>query len=175
MEFLGTLLNVGSGGIAGLAGSVIGTVAKIFQAKQERAARKDEWQHELKLIEMQMQQAAGETENELKITTAATEAKIREGSYRLPVTVSNVSTWVNNIRALFRPFLTLTLDLAAVAVLLIIIWDLDGGRIAVALSSDSPIAELITYMVHSLFFTSSAATAWWFGDRALNPPHTRHV
>ena len=174
MEFLSSLFeiggNVASGGLFGLLGSVVGAGAKWLQAKQEAKREASERAHELKLLDMQMQMGSQETENELEIIQHQADA----ASYGMPVVTANVHMIVNDIRALFRPFLTLSLVGASVWVLLSLLSNLNNGILVGALNGGDPAAQLVAYMVNSLFFTTSTAVVWWFGDRALTPPHLKN-
>lgn len=177
MEFLTNLLgfgaSVGSGGLFGLLGSIVGVAAKYLQKRQELKEHNLDRQHELELIRLQMKSRNQETENELEIVKQEADMIQRSSSYRMPIVTSNVHTWVNDIRALFRPFLTVSLNGAAVFILIYLMSNMEG-ELAQMLTSDNPVAELVTYMVHSLFFVASTATVWWFGDRALTPPSLKN-
>ena len=50
---------VGSGGILGVVGSVFGVVGKYFQEKQRQSFEIQKWDHETKLIELQMEGSVG--------------------------------------------------------------------------------------------------------------------
>lgn len=169
-DILGGLLSAGTGSIFGLLGSVVGVVGKYLQRKQQAVEEDKERQHELALLKLQQQNRNAETENELAIANQEADAAIREGSYNVAVTVSSVHMWVNDVRALFRPFITLSLVAASMVVLY---WMLesfsDGGPLAGVMDPTESI-DLIRYMVYSLFFSMSTALVWWFGDRALTPP-----
>ena len=78
--------------------------------------------------------------------------------------VKNVHTWVNDIRGLFRPFLTVLLWVLAGLVFYQVI---KGFLVDWIGKADT--LELIRYMVYSVFFCASSATMLWFGDRALTP------
>ena len=179
MEFLGDLVGIGSnvaaGGLFGLFGSVIGATAKFFQRRQEANERLADRLHELTLMRLQGELRQLETENELDIIRSEQSGRARTASYRTPITVRNVHTWVNDTRSLFRPFLTLVLDASAVGVLIYILSDIQNGALSAVLTASDPSSMLVAYMVESLFFTASTATVWWFGDRALAPPNQKNV
>jgi hypothetical protein len=169
MEWLDLIGNAATGGLLGVFGSVIGGVTKYFQKKQEIEEAGRERSHELTLIEMEMKRGASETENELKIIEAGVAGNIREASYTLPVAVSGASVWVNNIRSLFRPFLTLALWGLLTGVVVMVLY---GDRLS-DLFVEGELSDLIKYVVQSIVFAASTATMWWFGDRALAPPGTK--
>ncbi|MCY4324686.1 MAG: hypothetical protein OXC81_01510, partial [Betaproteobacteria bacterium] len=71
---------------------------------------------------------------------------------------SRISTWVANIKSLFRPFLTLLL------------LGLSGAIIFELGPVDKP--ELLRY-AEQIIFTSCTAISWWFGDRSFAPPSSK--
>lgn len=164
MEFLGNIIGAGAGGgILGVVGSVFGAVGQYFARKQEMQEAVFERAHELKLMEFEMQQSKVETENELAILQSQADAISKEKSYGLKNTSRHASTWVNNLRSLFRPFLTVALWGLTLTVLLIIMK-------SPGLFSSYEINEILKYVVYSIVFSATTATVWWFGDRALQPP-----
>ena len=70
-DVLGTVLSAGTGGVFGLLGSVVGAWAKYKQEKQRQAWEVKKWEHETRLLELQMQAKAQETEQELAIVSQA--------------------------------------------------------------------------------------------------------
>ena len=79
------------------------------------------------------------------------------------------SVWVrragNAVRALFRPALTVLLWAIGAWVFYLVV----GGALIDWLKAVD-IADLIRYMVFSVFFSASTATVWLFSDHALTPP-----
>ena len=168
----GLVGNVATGGLFGLAGSLIGVVAKGFHAKQAAKERASEREHELTLIRISMEQGQHETEDELQILKMQNQGRAKEASYTTSIAVAGVSQWVNNVRALFRPLLTVLLNIAAIAVLFYLVNSAE--KLSAYLLLDTPVSSLVSYTIQSLFFASSTATVWWFGDRALTPPELKH-
>jgi len=170
MGFLGDLLglgaNVASGGIFGLFGSLIGVGAKWLQAKQAAKAKAVEWQHEIKLLELQMEAGDRETENELAISRSEGSWMGLRDSYHTIVPASAVPAWVNSVRSLFRPFITISLWLLVVVELRWMI----NGTLEVWISDAQQFGVTIKYIIDSTVFSASTATVWWFGDRAFTPP-----
>ena len=142
---------------------------KYFQEKQRQNWVKEKWLHETKLLELQMQAKVVETEQELAIVSQEGAWVGLKESLRGDQSIKNVHRWVNDIRALFRPFLTVLLwGIAAW-----IFWQVTSGALVEWLK-DTDIAELIRYMVFSVFFSAGTATVWWYGDRALSPPSLKN-
>ena len=166
MEILAGLLGTAaSGGLFGLLGSVLGFGTKWLQSRQEEKSRGKERAHEIEILRMQRAMDQKESEEELKILEMQTSNEVLTSSYQMPIAIQNVHMWVNDIRGLFRPFLTIYLNIIAFVVLLTMV----GG------SSDIMDDPLTSYMVHSLFFAANTATVWWFGDRALSAPKSRNL
>jgi len=164
-NFLGTAVSVGSGGLFGLLGAVVGQVSKYFHTKAEQEFQREKWNHETKLLELQMKARAAETEQELAIVSQSGSWRGLEQSLAADAAVTPVSTWVRDAKALFRPFLTISLWALAGFVFVKIV---NGGMKNIFTGVE--IQEIIRYMVYSVFFCASTATTWWFGDRALSPP-----
>ena len=168
MEWLGELIGTGAsvasgGGLFGLLGSVVGAFAKYKQEQQRQAWEEKQQQYELQLLDMQMKQRAQETEHELAIVAQEGSWAGMKSSQELAMSHGETSVWVNNLKSLFRPFLTLTLWIIS----LYLLWSLaDDNKYL----SQMEVEELMKYMVYSIYFSASTATVWWFGDRALAPP-----
>lgn len=162
---LGSALSVASGGIFGVLGSIVGAFAKYYQTKQEREWQKEKWKHEKDLLELQMRAKAAETEHELAIVSQTGSWAGLAESHRSDQAVGPVHIWVNDVRSLFRPFLTLVLWILAGWVFYHVVI----GSLKTWIST-MDIKEIIRYMVYTVFFCASSATMWWFGDRALAPP-----
>ena len=165
-QIINGLVNVGTGGLVGLAGSFLGFVAKFFVEKQRQAWEIKKWGHETDLLKLQMEQSQQESEQELAIVSQQGSWAGLSESIQAESKIQNVHKWVNDARALFRLILT------------VLLWGLSGlvffkimnGDLIGVFNSIDQLKELMEYMVHTVFFCSSAATMWWFGDRALSPP-----
>jgi hypothetical protein len=165
-DLLGIGANVASGGLFGLVGSLIGVGAKYLQAKQVAKAKAAEWEHEIKLRELTMEQGDRETENEIAIASSEGAWKGLSASYQTTIPSSSVHMWVNDIRALFRPLLTIALW---VMTLVTLRWMINGTVQQWMLEAES-FAPMVKYTIDSITFSASTATVWWFGDRAMTPP-----
>jgi hypothetical protein len=168
-DVIGLLGGAASGGIFGLIGSLIGVGTKYLQEKQRQAWEKVKWAHEADLLKLNMQARSQETEQELAI--AETEGSWRglEASHAAArVDAASVHRWVNDIRSLFRPFLTVFLWVVAAAVVYMVTRGLISGYL-----KETDVAELVRYTVYSVVWSASTATVWWFGDRAMSPPGSK--
>lgn len=178
---LGTVLGVGataaSGGILGLFGSAVGAWFQLKQRREDREFEKAKWAHEDKLLQLQMQSRVQESEHELKIAAQQGSWKGLEASYISErAGIESNYRWVNAVRSLFRPVLTLALVGVDVYLWLTLIDGLRGGDSTVVhiIGFQSAI-DMMTYMVYSHVFACTTAITWWFGDRAFRPKAFRDV
>lgn len=110
--------------------------------------KKQDYLHELKLLEMQMQAKQSETENELAIVQESTYSDMRTASYNHDINSGKTSRWVNNTLRLVRPVLTI--------MLISLVW-----FIWVTVADESLKSDIIS----NVMFMASTALTWWFGDR----------
>lgn len=168
MEWLSDIIGVGasaaSGGLFGLVGAGLSAFFKSKQEKERRLEDADKRSHELALHELNIRAGQQETENEIALANQEGSWSGLSTSIQAASDVGRTHKWVNDIKSLFRPFLTVTL------------WGLAGwvfyqvaDRGLDALTQ-AEVNELVKYMVLTVFFCASTATTWWFGDRALTPP-----
>lgn len=156
---------VASGGIFGMIGSIVGVAAKFFQERQRQAWEQKKWAHEEALIELQMKQKTAETEAEIALAGAEGSWRGLAESQRAEASIGHTSQWVNNLRSMFRPFLTIFLWVGAG----VLIWMMARGVLNEFIDAGTA-NELISYTINSVVFAASTATVWWFGDRAFTPP-----
>jgi hypothetical protein len=150
MEILGNILSAGtsalSGGLFGLLGNVASKLFGYFEAAQTADHRQAEWDHEIELLKLQQQNHPEGIEHE-----AATDVLAPlDASIRAEAVLPASYEWVNAVRSLVRP--TLTLGLATF--------------LAVAFFAMPEGTADKVYVVDSLVFASVTAIVWWFGDRA---------
>lgn len=176
MEWLGDFLNIGataaSGGVLGLVGAVVGSISKGFQRKQELKEKKAEWEHEVRLLEMQQSRDTMEDRHEAEMMGLEGSFAGLESSINAEGKISDVHKWVNDVRALTRPVLTIGLVVIVVYLfnhLMAAIQTGDQSALVDLLGREAVVA-LLTYIVYSVVFSAATAIAWWFGDRALTPP-----
>ena len=137
-----------AGGVFGIVGTALGRVAGYFERKQTFAQEEKRWGHELKLHELQMQADKQETEMELAITAQKGSWDGLKASLNADANIGIAAQWVINTLRLVRPTLTLLLWL-------ITAWIFSKTQ-------DADIAN-------AAVFAATAATLWWFGDRAPKP------
>jgi len=151
---IGTLIGTGAsalgGGLFGLVGNVASKLIGLVEAKQEFAQKKEEWGHEERLLDMQTKAKAAETEGELAVTASSGSWSGLAESLKAETGIGATYPWVNAVRALVRPALTLGLATFLCAAF----FALTPGDIDRA------------YVADSLIFAAVTAIVWWFGDRA---------
>jgi hypothetical protein len=146
------LLSLGAeaaaGGLFGIVGTALGRVAGFFEGRQKNKHEVARWAHEVQLHELNMKSRAQEAEIELAITQQEGSWKGLAMSLEADAKLGTGSQWVVDTLRLVRPTLTLLLWL-------ITAW--------IFMSTEAmQIAE-------AAVFAATAATLWWFGDRAPRP------
>ena len=149
METIATLgLEAAAGGIFGLIGTALGRVAGFFERRDENAQEKARWGHEYRLHELNMKARAQESEIEIELAAQSGSWKGLETSIKAEAGSGIASQWVINILRLVRPSLTFLLWIITASIFL--------------QTKNQAIAE-------AAVFAATAATLWWFGDRAPKP------
>ncbi|WP_300393522.1 hypothetical protein [Henriciella sp.] len=153
-EVAGLAASAAGGGIFGLVGTALGRVAGFIERRQTNAHERERWVHETRLIELQQAARAEETEAELALAeTAGSWAGLR-ASMEAEAAIGESYPFVNAVRGLTRPVLTLLL------------WGIAGG---IWLGADAGARTSIT---ETATFAATAATLWWFGDRSPRQGHS---
>ena len=154
MDILGTLVDAGSsamsGGLFGLIGNVATKVVGYFEAEQQFKQKQAEWAHETDLVKLQMNAKRQESESEIALAGASGSWSGLTASVSAETAIGATYPWVNAVRALVRPALTLGLA----AFLCVAFFALAPGDIDRA------------YVADSLVFAAVTSIVWWFGDRA---------
>lgn len=147
-DVLGIAASAAGGGLFGLLGTALGRLAGFFETRQTMAHEERRWAHESELLERQQAAAAQETEAELAIAQSAGSWAGLQASLAAEAAIGASYPWVNAVRALTRPVLTLLLW-----AITSVIW------FSADMADRSSIIETAT-------FAATAATLWWFGDRS---------
>lgn len=141
-------LDAAAGGVFGLIGTTLGRVASIFERRDKNAHEKARWGHEYRLHELNMKARNQEAEIELELASQAGSWAGLEASIKAEASSGVASKWVINLLRLVRPSLTFLL------------WIITAGIFLK--TQNEAIAE-------AAVFAATAATLWWFGDRAPKP------
>ncbi len=147
-EFAGLAASAAGGGLFGLIGTLIGRLAGFFERRQDHAHERARWVHETKLLELHQAAQREETENEIQLAdTHGTWAGLA-ASVEAEAAIGITYPWVNAVRALTRPALTLLL------------WIITGLVFLGASAGER------AGIIETATFAATAATLWWFGDRS---------
>lgn len=173
----GTIATGGVGGVLGLIGSGITTFFRNKKEKEEREARIREkqldYEHELKLYELEEKTARREDEHELDVVNSKGSWSGLEASYRAEAAIPVKSAVVSAILRLVRPALTFTL-MGLTAYIFYVLTDPSSGTTWKFALGETTRAELVTYTVKTVVLSASTAVVWWFGDRASSPQSDKH-
>jgi hypothetical protein len=154
MDILSTLIGPSasalSGGLFGLLGNVASKIIGIFEAKQAFTQKKEEWGHEERLLDMQTKAKAAESEQQLAAAASSGSWSGLGESLKSETAIGATYPWVNAIRALTRPGLTLGLT----------------SFLCAAFFAMTPGDIDRAYVADSLVFAAVTSIVWWFGDRA---------
>jgi len=144
-NILGLGLDAAAGGVFGIIGTAFGRFASFFEQKQAFKQEEKRWGHELKLHELQMKADKQETEMELALAAQRGSWDGLKTSIEADLHIGAASQWVINILRLVRPVLTLLL------------WLITGWIFSCTQNGE---------IANAAVFAATAATLWWFGDRA---------
>lgn len=165
-DIIGLLGAAGGGGLTGILGTVFGRAFGFFEKKQQnehdlklmefKVRQNDheltvldrEFQHEKELQSINMKAQAMETEREISLVNVSGSWAGMDSSLKHDSAIGQASLWVINTIRLVRPCLTVMLWLIVVVLV----------KMGAAQS-----------YIEAAIYAASAATLWWFGDRAPKP------
>ncbi|MAU65879.1 hypothetical protein [Hyphomonas sp.] len=146
-DIAGLAASAAGGGLFGLVGTVIGRIAGVVEARQLQAHERARWAHESTMQKLRIEaDAAGRAADLREAETSGAWAGL-SASLAAEAAIGESYKWVNAVRALTRPALT------------VLLWGMTG---AVFLGAD---AAGQSGIVDTATFAATAATLWWFGDR----------
>jgi len=146
-DLIGLAVSAAGGGVFGLVGTVIGRAAGYAERRQDQAQERARWAHEAALADLQMRAASAATEAQVRLADMAGAWRGLAASMEAEAAIGDSYRWVNAVRGLTRPVLTLTL------------WGITG---LVYLGAEAAARDAI---IDTTTFAATAATLWWFGDR----------
>ena len=157
-DILGTIAGGATGGIFGLLGAVLGAGAKYLQERQRQEWQRAVWAQELELQKLQMQSRAEESEQRVALAQAEGSWAGLAASIGAELPASAVHRWVNDLRSLFRPALTLVLFALAYAIWRDLLAALAGdGAALAAILDEAEIKSILAYIVTSLVFAATTS------------------
>ena len=150
MNWTEILGNVASGGLLGLLGTGVNFALGFFQRRQEHAQRIEWAREERETLALQGQLAAAQTAGDLAVARERGAADAFTASLQAEARIGRSYRWVDAVRALTRPGLTLLLVLLAA----VLRYSADEATRA--------------YIDQNIIVTAVAAVTWWFGQRQLD-------
>jgi len=139
------------GGATGLLGTVVSQVLGIFTRAEDRKEKALDYQHELRLQEMQLASLKEETERELLIAESSAQSSGYIAALQHDSSFGGTSQWVNDTRSIFRPLITLVLVLLT----------------ALIYFTTSQV-HIETTITDAVIFSTIAAISFWFSDRSIS-------
>lgn len=160
MADIGGLLNAAAGGgMFGLLGNLANRGFAIWETREKRKdtqlsyqQEEKRWANEQQLLRIQMEQQQEAHEQELETTAVAGSWQGLTESIKAENSIGSSYKWVNAVRSLVRPFLTLESQIAA-------------GVIYIAASGPAK-ATIQQAAAETILFIATASALWWFGERA---------
>ncbi len=146
-DIIGLAASAAGGGVFGLLGTVIGRIAGLIERRQENTQEQARWKHEAALVELQMKARASELAGQQSLAQTAGAWQGLASSMAAEAAIGDSYRWVNAVRALTRPLLTLLLWLIT-------------GLVYLGAAADARAS-----IIETTTFAATAATLWWFGDR----------
>ncbi len=147
-DIIGIAASSASGGILGILGTALGRFARYFERRQDLAHERLRWGHEIELLSLQTAASQAETEVEAAIAESQARWQGLQTSLRAEAELVASYRWVDALRGLTRPALTLLLWCITT-----LVWFGAEG-------------DLQARLIETVTFAATAATLWWFGDRA---------
>ena len=161
MEIADIGISAISGGLLGTLGTALGRVTGFFERRAENAHERERWVHELQLEAQRAQVSAQTADRTASTDLQAARFEALTESLRSDAGLDSGYRWVAAIRALVRPVLTPFLWI----LYLIVFFTVMSGA-ADRFLDEAMESEFLGYFMSNIAFTASAATLWWFGDRA---------
>lgn len=146
-DWFGMAASAAGGGVFGVVGTALGRLAGYFETRQQHAFEEKRWQHEADLIRLNMDVNRAKTEAELELAATHGSWGGLKASLEAEQALKSGYPFVDAIRALTRPALTLLLWLITA----IVFFNIEN--------------TLKARIVETAVFAATAATLWWFGDR----------
>lgn len=143
MNWTDILGNVASGGLLGLLGTAVNFGLGYFQKKQEHAQY-------IERAKLEGELNAAKTAGEVAVARESGAAAAFTASVNTEASIGKTYQWVNAVRALTRPGLTL--------LLLCLTW--------VLYYSADEFTQ--SYIAQNIVITAVASVTWWFGQRQLD-------
>ena len=150
MDITTILGNVASGGLLGLLGTAVNFGLSYFKARQENRQKLEWAKEERETMKLQGDLQAARTAGDVAVARESGAAAAFTASIEAEGKLPRSFAWVDAVRGLTRPFLTVFL--------LILTW-------IIYYSADDTTKA---YIAQNIVVTAVAAVTWWFGQRQLD-------
>jgi len=164
MDLIGAAGGGALGAAFGALGSVLNRGFGLLEMREKRQDRqlelaheKDRWAHETEIAAAERAGKADEAAQALAQTQAQGSWAGLSGSLAAEAAIGPSWPWVQAVRALTRPALTVMLWLLYAALFL---------AAAVGALHPDAAASVVTGAADTISFSAATALTWWFGDRA---------
>lgn len=151
-DLLGMVVSGLFGGGVGLLGTLVSRVFGWLEEREKIRRLEAQNAHEFKMQELQNQARVAEREHEYATAIVQTDAQMRTATYRHDGPIGETYRWVNAVRALMRPALTIiSCGLWGWVIYLGVIVFGDRGAYMDAIAQAN--------------FLATTTFVWWFGAR----------
>lgn len=160
-EIIGAIGSAASGGLFGVIGAGISSFFKYKRLKQEQEFEARRWDHDMNMARLQMEAASQQGSWQGLVASHEADTGTGEHNYK----------WVNAIKSLYRPILTTGLIIVTYLFFQDVLNGLANAESTMAkIFEGAELKEIMRYIVYSIVFSTATAIAWWFAERALQPP-----
>lgn len=153
-----------TGGALGVLGTAIGRLAGFFERRQDHAQERERWSHERLMAEAEGARTERAEQRESEQALAEASYAGLRSSLEAEAAIRASYPWVEAVRALVRPVLTPLLWL----LYLVVFFAVMEGQAERYLTPEAQ-GDFVGYFIANVAFAATAATLWWFGDRAPPP------
>jgi hypothetical protein len=146
-DWFGLAASAAGGGLFGVIGTTLGRVAGYFEQRQQNAFEQTRWAHDVSVMKLRMEAEQGAADAARALEAVRGSWQGLQASHAAEAALGDSYPFVNAVRALTRPALTLLLWLIT----------------ALVFFNVEP--ALRVRVMETAVFAATAATLWWFGDR----------
>jgi len=150
-------------------GSLIGWVGGFLNRKIDLQAKKDEYSYNLSVRDKDLEQTKAEIAGQIAVADKQIEVAaygaMAESFKEQSNLVGNLKgkwAWVDALSKLIRPIVTIIFLLTSISLSIYIVTKAYNSGIEF---SKEDWKELLTYIVHWIFFQSGVVIGWWFANR----------
>jgi type III secretory pathway component EscV len=155
-------------------GAIIGGIGSIFTRIEERKAKKDQYEHELNMAKISLEESKLDRQHELDMadkerikTELEGEIEAKKQDYQALIESMKDAfkptgiKWVDAVRSLMRPLIT-TFLLVVSTIIAIQVFRYTKGLDAL---SPNEVLEMYKDLIANINFLTNIAVTWWFGTR----------